>query len=45
MNNLTYFLMKKTNAFTKNSELTSVLNTHLQGKINFTCYDSLCVVL
>ena len=34
MNNLTYFLMKKTNAFTKNSELTSVLNTHLQGKIN-----------
>jgi len=27
-------LMKKTNAFTKNSELTSVLNTFLQGKIN-----------
>ena len=26
--------MKKTNAITKNSELTSVLNTHLQGKIN-----------
>lgn len=26
--------MKKTNAVTKNSELTSVLNTHLQGKIN-----------
>lgn len=26
--------MKKTNAVTKNSELTSVLNTHFQGKIN-----------
>ena len=26
--------MKKTNAGTKNSELTAVLNTHLQGKIN-----------
>ncbi len=26
--------MKKTNAVTKNSELTSVLNTHLHGKIN-----------
>ena len=26
--------MKKTNAITKNSELTSVLNTHFQGKIN-----------
>lgn len=26
--------MKKTNAVTKNSELTSILNTHLQGKIN-----------
>lgn len=26
--------MKKTNAITKNSELTSILNTHLQGKIN-----------
>ena len=26
--------MKKTNAVTKNSELTSVLNTYLQGKIN-----------
>lgn len=26
--------MKKTNAVTKNSELTLVLNTHLQGKIN-----------
>ena len=26
--------MKKTNAVTKNSELTSVLNTHFKGKIN-----------
>ena len=26
--------MKKTNAATKNSELTSVLNTHLKGKVN-----------
>ena len=26
--------MKKTNAITKNSELTSVLNTHFQGKVN-----------
>ncbi len=26
--------MKKTNAVTKNSELTSVLNTHFQGKVN-----------
>ncbi|WP_233194473.1 hypothetical protein [Aquimarina sp. I32.4] len=26
--------MEKTNAVTKNSELTSVLNTHFQGKIN-----------
>jgi hypothetical protein len=28
------FLIKKTNAVTKNSKLTSVLDTHLQGKIN-----------
>ena len=26
--------MKKTNAVTKNSELTSILNTHFQGKLN-----------
>ncbi len=26
--------MKETNVITKNSELTRVLNTHLQGKIN-----------
>ena len=26
--------MKKTNAVTKNSELTSVLNTHFRGKVN-----------
>ncbi len=26
--------MNKTNVITKNSELTRVLNTHLQGKIN-----------
>ncbi len=26
--------MNKTNVITKNSELTCVLNTHLQGKIN-----------
>ncbi|MGY0408058.1 MAG: hypothetical protein ACWIPJ_06855, partial [Polaribacter sp.] len=29
-------LMKKTNAITKNSELTSVLNTHSQGKVNLS---------
>ncbi len=28
------FVMKKTNVITKNSELTRVLNTHLQGRIN-----------
>ena len=31
---LRIFLMKKTNAFTKHSELTSVLNSHFQKKIN-----------
>ena len=28
------FLMKKTNATTKSSELNSVLSSHFQGKIN-----------
>lgn len=31
---LLVFLIEKTNAVNKNSELTSVFNTHLQGEIN-----------